>query len=198
MLDLFSGLGGASEAFIRDPSWSVLRIENNPLLAGVPNTVMDDVKRLAKEIPTSFTWGTQKIDLIWASPPCAAFSGGYNSPKSIASREIGLDNYKPDMSLMLAALEIVEKVKPKYFVIENVVGAVRYFEEYLGMPSLQIGPYVLWGSFPPIDCNFKPKKKQNISGSQDPLRANKRALIPIEISQALKFAIENQKSILDY
>ena len=37
MLDLFSGLGGASEAMVNDPKWEVLRIENNPLLSGVQN-----------------------------------------------------------------------------------------------------------------------------------------------------------------
>ena len=37
MLDLFSGLGGASEAMLAN-GWEVLRIENNPELALVPNT----------------------------------------------------------------------------------------------------------------------------------------------------------------
>jgi len=50
MLDLFSGLGGASEAMVRDDTWSVLRIENNPLLGGVPYTVIDDVKNIANNI----------------------------------------------------------------------------------------------------------------------------------------------------
>ena len=36
MLDLFSGLGGASEAMLNH-GWDVLRIENNPELALVPN-----------------------------------------------------------------------------------------------------------------------------------------------------------------
>lgn len=43
-LDLFSGLGGASEAFLKDASnWNVLRIDNNPLLSEVPNTVIMDL-----------------------------------------------------------------------------------------------------------------------------------------------------------
>ena len=46
MLDLFSGLGGASEAMVQDDTWSVLRIENNPLLGGVPFTIIDDVRNL--------------------------------------------------------------------------------------------------------------------------------------------------------
>jgi hypothetical protein len=37
VLDLFSGLGGASEAFLSS-GHDVVRIENNPLLSEVPNT----------------------------------------------------------------------------------------------------------------------------------------------------------------
>jgi len=37
VLDLCSGLGGFSEAFLT-AGHDVLRIENNPLLADVPNT----------------------------------------------------------------------------------------------------------------------------------------------------------------
>ncbi len=41
MLDLCSGLGGASQPMV-DSNWDVLRIENNPLLSGVPHTQMLD------------------------------------------------------------------------------------------------------------------------------------------------------------
>ena len=42
MLDLCS-VGGASEAFIQSGSWEVVRIENNPILQGVPETLQFDV-----------------------------------------------------------------------------------------------------------------------------------------------------------
>lgn len=199
MLDLFSGLGGASEAMVRDPGWSVLRIENNPLLGGVPFTIIDDVKNIADNIFGSHNI-KQKIDLIWASPPCTEFSGGFASPKSIASREIGLDNYHPNLELVEAAIRIIEIVKPKYWVIENVVGAIRYFEPLLGEPKQIIGPYVLWGNFPEIfydKANLTPKKHKD-TGSRDPLRSNRRACVDFEVSRGLKFAIENQKSITDF
>ena len=32
-IDLFSGLGGAARAFDDDPSWSTIKIDNNPDLA---------------------------------------------------------------------------------------------------------------------------------------------------------------------
>jgi len=199
-LDLFSGFGGASEAFVQDlDNWTVLRIDNNPLLGGVPFTVIDDIPRIANNI-----FGPQnvlkKIDVIWASPPCREFSNGYSSPKSIHAREHGLDSYKPDMSLLTAALDIIEIVKPKYWVIENVVGSIRYFREFLGEPRQIIGPYVLWGNFPMIDC--KPEMIMAKSGkdvhSSNPLRSNYKAKVDFEISSSLKYAIENQKSLFEY
>jgi hypothetical protein len=199
MLDLFSGLGGASEAMVRDDTWSVLRIENNPLLGGVPYTVIDDVKNIANNIFGSHNV-KQKIDLIWASPPCREFSSGYSSPKSIWCREHGIESYQPNMELLEAALRIIEIVKPKYWVIENVVGSIRYFQEYLGEPRQIIGPYVLWGNFPILEIDSAQlisKSKKDVHSS-NPLRSNYKAKVDIHISRTLKETIDNQMSILDY
>ena len=50
MLDLFSGLGGASEAMLQSDDWEVIRVENNEELLGhVPRTFIFDVKELAEE-----------------------------------------------------------------------------------------------------------------------------------------------------
>ena len=37
MVDMFSGLGGASEAFFQSKNWVVWRYDNNPLLSHVPD-----------------------------------------------------------------------------------------------------------------------------------------------------------------
>lgn len=194
-LDLFSGLGGASEAFIQDTdNWTVLRIDNNPLLASVPNTVMDDVKSLARRIHGS----QHTIDVVWASPPCREFSTAYNAPRSVAAR--GGIPYEPDMSLLHAAIDIIKTVKPRYWIIENVVGSIRYFAEELGEPRQIIGPYVLWGNFPTfaVDESKLESKKSKDKHSANPLRSNYKAKVDFEISQALKEAVENQKSIFHY
>ena len=197
MVDLFSGLGGASEAMAQDRSWNVLRIENNPLLSNVPFTVIEDVKKIRDNVESN--WLVPRIDLIWASPPCREFSNGYNSPKSIASRsESGLDAYYPDLSLLEAAIDIIKTVKPKYWVIENVVGSIRYFAEYLGEPRQIIGPYVLWGNFPYIQPGEIATKASKDVHSSDPLRSNKKAKVDFEISKSLKIAIEQQTLILEW
>lgn len=193
-LDLFSGLGGASEAFVQDlDNWAVLRIDNNPLLGAVPLTIIDDVKSLNPKYDFR-----HKIECVWASPPCREFSTAYNAPRSIAGR--GGIPYEPDMSLLHAAIDIIETVKPKYWVIENVVGSIRYFAEELGEPRQIIGPYVLWGNFPTftVDKNKIATKKSKDTHSANPLRSNYKAKVDFELSRALKEAIENQKSIFEY
>lgn len=197
MVDLFSGMGGASEAMI-NAGWNVLRIENNPLLSAVPFTVIDDVKLVRDNVESRVD--IRPIDLIWASPPCREFSNAYASPKSIHGREFGLDSYEPDMSLFEAAMDIIEKVKPKYWVIENVVGSIRYVEPLLGKPRQIIGPYVLWGNFPFLEVDesaLVPKKKKDVH-SANPLRSNIKAKVDFAISDALRNAIEQQKSITDF
>ena len=138
MVDLHAGLGGASEAMVMDEEWNVLRIDNNPLLQQVECMVIDDVKSIRDNVESN--WLAPKIDLIWSSPPCRDFSNAYSSPKSIHGRKHGIESYKPDMTLVIASIEIIEKVKPKYWVIENVVGAIRHFKELLGEPRQIIGP----------------------------------------------------------
>jgi len=195
MVDLYAGLGGASEAMIRT-GWDVLRIDNNILLQGVENMVLMDIKKL-NPICTS----SHKIDLVWASPPCRDFSNGYNAPRPTAQRA-GLD-FGPDMSLLEEAIRIIEILKPRYWVIENVRGAIRDFEPYVGSPRLVVGAFVLWGNFPLFEMPLGWHHSKGGPGSgdkhsSDPLRANYRALIPFELSEQLRIAIEFQKRIDEY
>ena len=90
MLDLYSGLGGASQAFA-DRGWEVVRVDNNPLLADVPHTEINDIMSLLR--PYHFDL---PFDFIWASPPCVEFSTAYSAPGQIAKRENR--DFKPDMS----------------------------------------------------------------------------------------------------
>ena len=117
VIDLFSGLGGFSEAFAQDPIWDVLRIENNHLLAADPHTMIADALTLD---PAGFD-----CDLLLASPPCTEFSLAYNAPQSIASRRN--EENQPNMDLVKCALEWDRSIKPKFFLMENVSGSSKYF-----------------------------------------------------------------------
>jgi len=191
ILDLCSGLGGASEAFIQHPNWTVIRIEDNPMLNGVPFTHELDVLAWMDWID-SFP----RIDVIWASPPCTGFSWAYNAPQAIASRaEL---EYDPDMSVVRACLDIIDYCKPDIWVLENVSGANKFLEPLIGKYKQHLSSFFLWGNFPRIVANITHRKKDVATGSGDAMRANKRALIPFELSRAFLQGIEEQKKLSDY
>jgi site-specific DNA-cytosine methylase len=195
MVDLFSGLGGASEAFIGADGWEVQRFENNPDLGWVLNTHTQDVQELV--CPYHLPSG---VDLIWASPPCRDFSRAFSAPGPVALRE-GRD-FEPDMTLVKAAKRIIDELQPKYWVIENVRGAIPHFEELLGKPRQIIHDrWILWGNFPLLcvdpDWNVRRWHKQQVWGTEE-LAMNKRSLIPIEISDAMLAAVNNQTVLGDW
>lgn len=191
MLDFYSGLGGASEAFVQGSEpWAVLRYENNPLLADVPYTTLCDLTNFDIHI-------RHRVDLIWASPPCLDFSMAYNAPGPKAKRE-GRE-FVPDMSLVHRAAELIQELKPTYWVLENVIGSIKYLKPLFGEPRQIIGPFVMWGNFPyldfPVDYKFESKTLDFPDG---PMRANERAKIPLELSQALRRAVETQTNIEEW
>ena len=203
VLDLCSGLGGFSEAFVHDLGWEVMRIENNPLLSEVPNTEIIDIFEFRDTLADMMNRGYQpdKVDLILFSPPCREFSLGFNAPRAVASREGRLKEYSPNMSILECGLEIIELLKPRFYIIENVKGSIRYFEPYVGEPKCSIGSFWFYGKFP----NFKlrtqdeiPTKRKMDKGSKHPLRLQYRALIPLPISQAIKQAVECQTSLFNF
>lgn len=185
MIDLFSGLGGASEAFLND--WSVLRYDSNPNFQDLPCTTICDLKNYEIKI-------RHQVDLLWASPPCDEFSLGFNAPQAIANRA-GVE-YQPDMSLVLRSLELIKQLQPSTWVLENVVGSIKWIEPILGPPRQIIGPYVLWGTFPFIDLDrdWQPESKVDVTTN----RKAERSRVPFMISKQLKKAVENQQTIFDY
>lgn len=208
-VDLFSGLGGASQAAL-DAGWHVLRFDDNIALRGhVHNTSFWDItgtgflyhlKRLLEDYAESICVAPGDLQVfLWGSPPCTEFSDGYNAPKIVARRE-GRD-FTPDTSLVAEFLKIRDAIHPKWWCLENVRGSIpditplvieaavnRGWENLQEKPQV-IGPFVLWHNFAPIQVPFgwKPKKKTDLWPS--PLRANLRALVPIEISQGVLNAI---------
>lgn len=196
VLDLFSGLGGASEAFLRAGD-EVIRIENNPRLFHIPYTEQMDIK--SKEFDNfvmTESLGNERFDLIWASPPCLEFSMAYNAPKSAARRQ-GID-FKPNMELVEKAMAVIDCLQPKYWVIENVMGAQEFFNPILGNPSQIINSFCLWGNFPGIIMPPNYHHLKHDVGSKNPLRSNYRAIIPFEVSEQLRRSIIEQKTLGDW
>lgn len=170
MLDLCCGLKGASQA-MRDRGWNVVTLDNDPQFN--PDIVAD---------LREWTWTGGQVDLLWISPPCIDFARDH-LPWIVTDAP-------PDMSIAQAARRLVDQIRPRYWVVENVAGALRYFWPLFGESRHMQRPYFLWGNFPPIG---RPRlgdrrHKESYSSAQ---RAE-RARIPYQLSLALALAVESQ------
>jgi hypothetical protein len=171
VLDLFSGLGGFSEAF-RRRGHEVVTVDIDPTFKP---TICKDVRELKPEdIPGPW-------DVVLASPPCDEFAR-----ESMPWSKTGV---RPSTELAEVTIRLIEQLRPRWWVIENVRGAVPYLKPILGSPVKRCGSRYLWGIFPPFDV---PSKlcygKEKIAPR--PMRKAIRSLIPYPLSLALCLACE--------
>lgn len=157
--DLFSGLGGFSQAFV-DRGHNVTRFEYDRKFAKVPHTIIKDVWDLTAN-------DLRNADIILASPPCTHFSVAAVSrhwPKGEPT-EATLQQ----IALVKHTLEIIEVANPKYWILENPRGMLRnvigkpaittYWAAWYSMKDPTVKEYGvwpkkptdLWGRLPPID-----------------------------------------------
>lgn len=173
MIDLFSGLGGASAA-MRDRGWDVITVDSEDKFK--PD-VVGDIAEMQLE-PTT------QVDLVWASPPCTEFAR--TSMPWTRKRMTG----PPSLALVEAALRIVDEIKPTWWILENVRGAVPYLRDLslLG----HAGPVYMWGEMPRgFIAALKQLRiapyKERLSG----LRPDLRSKTPREISELVALSVEN-------
>lgn len=166
MLDLFSGLGGASQAF-KSRGWDVVTVDNDPRFGC---TYTADL--------LTWRWDGPRPDFIWASPPCTEFS-----------REIMpwcRTGNPPSLDLVRAALRVIDAARPRFWCLENVRGSVKWIAPLIGRHRQSHGPFYLWGSFPAFECRVKPFKEKLTSA-----RRADRAKVPAELSDAMAAACES-------
>ncbi len=166
MLDLFAGRGGASSAMQSRPDrWDVIRVELDERFAAEHRDVR------------TYQHDGRPVDLLWASPPCTEFSR-----ESMPWCKTG---NAPDLGLVWAAKLLIERIRPRWWVIENVRGAPRWLTPALGRPVV-VGSLRLWGTFPAFLASKHTHYKTKISG----LRPDLRSMVPGTISTALADACE--------
>jgi hypothetical protein len=168
-LDLCCGLGGWSQPFRDDEKWRSVGLDIREDLSA---DVIADVRALPLRDDTNVT-------LITASPPCVEFTkyrlpwfgnGCYDGPE-------------PSMELVEACLETIERLQPRYWIMENVVGLSKYWRQ----SRKNIGPWHFWGEFPPFNANVV-WKGQRFHDPEE--RSEKSAEIPSHIAYALKRSVE--------
>lgn len=118
ILDLCSGLGGFSEAFLKR-GHQVIRIDIDKRFKDVPHTIIGDVFKIASIQPAEYIrgFGLKKgtklkdiiyndVDVILASPPCQAFSVASISHHWTG----GKGAYIPKTQFAGLSMELVKKI----------------------------------------------------------------------------------------
>ena len=123
VLDLFCGCGGLSYGFEKAGYNILLGIDNDlkaletfELNHKGSKSICGDITSITYEKDIKPIIGSQKIDVIIGGPPCQGMS--LSGPRK-------LDD--PRNSLYLSYIRLVDEIKPKAFVIENVPGLVGLF-----------------------------------------------------------------------
>lgn len=120
IIDLFCGAGGLSLGFKQEGFYIVLANDieeccidtyshNHPEIHR-NNVILGDINNIIPQINELVNF--QHIDVIVGGPPCQGFS--------MANRQRLIDD--PRNKLYRSYLEIVQKIKPTFFVMENVKG----------------------------------------------------------------------------
>jgi len=169
MYDICCGLKGASKTML-ERGWRVVTIDNDPAFDA---DIVADVR----------DWHPVGLspDLIWASPPCYEFARE-NMPWCRTGES-------PDLSIVEACWRIIREANPRYWIIENVRGAMPY----LGQPAFIYGAFYLWGFFPVLGNIIKDYRKKESYGSQ---QKAERARIPSRLSLAVARAIESSRVLI--
>ena len=172
-LDLCCGLKGVAGEFEK-AGWDMVTVDIDPKFNP---TITADINHLHLESPGEY-------DLIWASPRCDEYTRWF-LPASWACNQG--EHKLPDVRLFLNCYRIIRYLKPKWWVIENVCGAVPFFNVILGSYAKRVGSRYLWGEFPVFDTSPK-FGKWRLPPTAD--RAEIRSKIPAGISKALCKAAE--------
>ena len=219
VLDLFAGLGGWHAGF-RDRGYTDI----TTLDSGVDGDFAVDFKNDILDVRdlAELEGGGGRFDVILASPPCTAFSVaamGKNWERTSDGRGIkGPKHPRAELGMRVAShtFALIDAYAPRYYVVENPIGALRVMPFVLsrrdrrstwycqwddrrpGIALPRAKPTDLWtnlrGDFPVCrqggdDHEAAPRGAK--TGTQGLKDAAHRSLIPYALSVAVAVACEN-------
>lgn len=122
-IDLFCGCGGLSLGFEKAGVNILLGIDNDQMALNTfklnhkgSQYICGDITQISYELDIKNAIGNKKIDIIVGGPPCQGMS---------LSGHRKFDD--PRNKLYLSYIRLVDEIRPKAFVIENVPGLVSLF-----------------------------------------------------------------------
>ncbi len=161
MIDLFSGLGGASEPF-EEAGWRVIRIDNQ---AHFKPTIVADARFLPLK--------ALRPDLLWASIPCVEFAR-CSMP--------WFPDTSPSLDLAHATRAAIDYFKPHTWIVECNRFSRRYLTPLFGQVRASTTGHAFWSNRLLMLPNYCGRKEM-LPPSSD--RAALRAKIPRPIAQAI-------------
>lgn len=176
VLELFCGMGG----------WSKAWANHGHKCTGI------DLTDFSNDYPGEFIkadlfdWEPEKsYDIVLASPPCTEFS--------IAKKwGWGTQDERQGLDLVYRTFELIDKINPKFWAIENVKGLSEFLpmrtERVRYGRNIQTKEAHIWGNFPRLGM-ISPcvsyRKHDDLKRSEKKFRG----LIPQELANAIHEAI---------
>ena len=195
-IDLFCGDGGWTDAFL-DAGFRVVGYDVVRRRRYRGELVLQDVRTIAGR--SLARW---RPAVVVASPPCQGFSEARVNPDGRSARghdgrylhdhgidtgpsDAGLLRPAPaDLELVLHTLRVIREAAPRFWAVENVRGAMGWFEPMLGPPRFANKPWYVWGTFPTFLL------RKDYLGDKSRFRsAALRARIPGDLARPLARAI---------
>lgn len=202
ILDLFSGLNGWTypfEGFGHD----IKRIDNDTRFEADAYLDINDIESVMSFL------GDWRPDVIFASPPCNAFStmtmGKMWTHEGLPKHPLAVQGLRN----VVSTLKLIALLAPDYWVIENPRARLRTLDVLAGLPrvtvtqcqygSNRMKPTDLWGVLPPM--TFKPMCKNgdpchvraprgSVTGTQGGLSSELAAKIPVLLAESVRVALE--------
>jgi SAM-dependent methyltransferase len=188
VLDLFCGLGGWSRAF-HEAGYECFGVD-------IKNHGYEYGQFIEADLNEWTPPPGLEFDIVLASPPCAEFSQSKKWGWGTQDERIGLD-------LVYRAFYLIQLIKPKYFVVENVKGLA----EFLPAPG-DIVKYnrhkdgkaaYLWSNIGPLGflcstINMRQKTSKVLKLKSTLKGKAARALIPYPLSKAVLDKIKEKES----
>lgn len=215
MLELFSGSGRMSDYFKKE-GFDIFTIDNNDKFKNHTDLIIDILDVTPEMIIAKFGYP----DIIWASPPCTAFSVASISHHWTGGKGAYIPKTEfAELSKKVVkhTIWLIEQLSPKYYFIENPRGVLRkmpfiqhldrYTITYCQYGDNRMKPTDIWTNM--IDPNFKPMCKNGDSchisaprgsrtGTQGLKNNYERSLIPhdfCEYISKLDFKLEEMNYI---